>query len=74
MLTKMVRWTRPDGFIHEKREKKVCTKCKKEKNIDQFQKISKTYDGRGTECISCIRDRANKNREQKKNDPFKFLL
>jgi len=39
--------------LKEDLKTKVCSKCKKEKNLDQFNKLIRGLDGRRAQCKSC---------------------
>lgn len=67
-FVKLKKWKNPDGFIHDKKSTKVCSKCGDEKNIDEFRLRSETPDGHVAECRSCEADRRDEKRSQKKND------
>jgi len=54
-------------------DKKVCTKCKKEKLLEEFGRSPQVADGRTSWCISCQAE-ANKlknDRRQKEKNFYK---
>lgn len=56
-------------------DKKVCTKCKKEKNITEFNKNKRSKDNLQSYCRQCINEYRNtpKYREHRKNYYLKNL-
>ena len=55
--------------VHEQKESpatKVCTKCGEEKNIDEFNKMTRNKDGKHPYCKSCHRE-STRLREFKKH-------
>lgn len=46
-------------------EKKVCTKCREEKLIDNFGKSNRTKDGKQTNCKSCRNKQSSINKEKR---------
>jgi hypothetical protein len=43
---------------------KICSKCKKEKELSKFYKKSSTKDGHKPECIACVKKYLDKNKER----------
>ncbi len=51
---------------------KQCTKCKKTKPVTDFYKRGETKDGYYQQCITCVKEKRKKQR-QDKMDTIKFF-
>jgi hypothetical protein len=52
---------------------KVCTVCKKEKEVCEFNKNSKRYDGLQSECRECAKERSKKYYLENKSKMIKQI-
>lgn len=52
---------------------KHCTKCKQDKDVNDFSKNKSKPDGRATECKLCVKQYNTKYREEHKNENREYL-
>jgi superfamily II helicase len=50
---------------------KVCSKCKKEKSLNDFSINRDNVDGKSGICKQCINEKVRKEYHEKKNNPLK---
>jgi hypothetical protein len=58
---------RKEKMVYIIAETKICGKCKKEKNIKEFQKDSKNHDGVQSACRQCVKEYTGKRYLQKQD-------
>ena len=67
-LKKGIKMGEPTEELKDGPETKTCSKCRKDKPLDQFGNDKKSPDGLAYWCKECIRDNAKKNYKKKNVD------